>query len=267
MPANTTDPLVSKFQPKNPDMVIWRYMDITAFLALVQTSSLHFALLESLEDPHEGRNTLKGDSLHYLLTRSAAEAKRSQQQLNKLIRSRSYVNCWTGSEHENAALWKIYSSSGTVVALRSTYNKLVDALPNDYAVGCVKYINYTKAKPLQFGTNSDFRYFHLVFHKRLEFSFEHEIRAAHFRRDDVRPNSNGMSVMIDDLSQLIDAVRIRSTEPTWKIKVVEKLCKHYKLSFSRSRIDDEPLFLSLTEEQREIVLQELGQRLPPRFNS
>ena len=238
-------------------------MDITAFLALVQTSSLHFARLESLEDPHEGRNTLKGDSVIYLQTTSAAEAKRRQQQLNERTRSQSYVNCWTGSEHENAALWKIYGSSGTVVVLCSTYKKLVDALSDEYVVGCVRYIDYTKAAPLQRGENSAFPLFSLVYHKRLEFEFEHEVRAAYFRKDDKKPNREGMSAIIDDLPQLIDTVRIRSTEPTWKIKVVETLCEQFNLSFSVSRIDDGPLPQSLTEEQREKIIQEIKPFLKP----
>ena len=238
-------------------MVIWRYMDITAFLALVQTSSLHFAPLESLEDPHEGRNTRKGDIVHLLQTTSAAAAKHRQQQFDRLIRSQSYVNCWTGSEHENAALWKIYGSSGTVVALRSTYKKLVDALPNAYVVGCVKYIDYTKEPPLQLHGKSVFPYLSLVYHKRLEFGFEHEIRAAHFRRDDPKPNSAGMGVPKVDLSKLIGSVYIRSTEPAWKIKVVETLCTQYNLPFLESRIDDEPPRLSLTEEQRRIFIGDI----------
>ena len=40
--------------PSNPDVPLWRYMDLSKFISLIQTSKLYFARAADLGDPFEG---------------------------------------------------------------------------------------------------------------------------------------------------------------------------------------------------------------------
>jgi len=40
--------------PRNPSARIWRYMDFTKYVSLLDTGSLYFARSDKLEDPFEG---------------------------------------------------------------------------------------------------------------------------------------------------------------------------------------------------------------------
>lgn len=52
------------------------------------------------------------------------------------------VSCWQMSEHESAAMWKLYSSSDEAVCVRSTYPRMRLCLPKCVFIGEVNYIDY-----------------------------------------------------------------------------------------------------------------------------
>jgi len=90
----------------------------------------------------------------------------------KAFRSRYYVTCWHMNDHENYAMWKCYTKSNDAVAIKTTYQQLVDALPNYIYTGIVRYIDYSTEK-LPFGN-----LFEHIMHKDRMFSYEQEIRGV-----------------------------------------------------------------------------------------
>ena len=253
MAANTKDPGVSKFQPTNADATIWRYMDATAFLFVAQTHLLHFSPLEHLSDKHEGHDTQVGVRLAHVGSSSPEYAEFIRKVTASFVRSTTYVNCWTCNPKESAALWQLYGSRGTVVALRSTYSKLRDALPEACIIGQIRYIDYSNVDHIEIEAGSTFPFISYAYHKRLEFGFEQEVRAAHVDTGKLPPNiskyrGGGVQIRVD-LPSLVDAVHIRSTEPAWTIDTFKGLCKHYGLELIESQIDASPRFIQMTDAQ------------------
>ena len=157
MPANIADPLV-QFQPDNPFVIIWRYMNLKKFEELVESNKLIFTSLDKFSDQYEGHNTTIGNLIANVELDSAAWVDLYDKAF-KTIRESSYVNCWTAGPAENAAFWEIYGKGDTAVAIRSTYNRLRNVLPDDYVIGRVKYIDYNSSPGFVVDDDSAFPYF------------------------------------------------------------------------------------------------------------
>ena len=169
------------------------------------------------------------------------------------MRELSYVNCWTEGPAENAAFWEIYGKCGTAVAIRSTYNKLRNVLPDDYVLGRVNYIDYSSSPGFKADDDGAYPYFAHIYHKRLEFSYEREIRAARIPRLEGPGERTSADVLIPNLPDLIDSVWIRRSDPDEARMRVEDLCKQHNLNYRESRINDQPLQFQLSEQQRVIL--------------
>ena len=213
MSANIADPIVRRFQPDNIFMPIWRYMVLEQFVDLVESKTLRFTSIDQYPDEYEGYNTMVGKIVANLQSDSAGLAVWSDNLINAFIRESSYVNCWTEGPAENVAFWKIKETCGTAVAIRSNYSGLRNVLPEEYVVGCVKYVDYKSARPFTVaGLDSSFPFLEHVYHKRLEYSYEKEIRAARLPRSGAQDKLPSADVVICNLSDLIDFVCIRRND-------------------------------------------------------
>lgn len=94
-------------------------------------------------------------------------AKRTRQNSLRHV----YVNCWHANDHESAAMWSMYSNKDEVVALKTTYSKLRDALSDKSFLGRIRYLDFSNA---DYPTGNDF---HKYFTKRMSFEHEKEVRA------------------------------------------------------------------------------------------
>lgn len=156
MAADTTHMVVSKNQPRDGLLKVWRYIDLSKLIDFLQTGSLHFATASTLGDPYEGAYPL-GSKIARENAIRAGDPKYPQELIdmelkNEIINNRNgaYINCWHASAIESAAMWKLYATGGGSVALQSTYNKLRDAVPSaiednswSLCIGCVDYLNYS----------------------------------------------------------------------------------------------------------------------------
>src|ERR1700681_1412714 len=103
-----------------PETPIWRYTSFTTFLAFLEYSSLHFTQLESLGDPFEGTLPRANLSLPRAPEIELDEFLHALVRNNRYVRQRLYANCWYANAYESAAMWRLYSSFGEGVAIRST---------------------------------------------------------------------------------------------------------------------------------------------------
>ena len=249
MPANIIDAL---FRPDNPFVIVWRYMSLRRFEELVESNKLIFTALDKFDDRYEGHNTRVGNLLTNVKLGSAARVDLYDKAF-QTMRESSYVNCWTQGPAENAAFWEIYGKGGTAVAIRSTYDKLRNVLPDDYVLGRVNYIDYNSSPGFKADDDSAYPYSAHIYHKRLEYSYEKEIRAARIPRLEGPDERTSADVPIPNLPDLIDYVYIRRTDSDEARKRVESLCKKHNLNYRESRIDDQPLPVLLSEQQRMIL--------------
>src|ERR1700733_1393310 len=158
-----------------PDHVIlWRYMDIGRFIALLDSKALYFARLHELGDPWEA-------ALPSGLTQRAAKifgASNNVSEYYRMISAQAVVSCWHENEHESVAMWRLYTSGSEGVAIKTTIGQLKKALSDSswtVTIGWVRYIDH--------GTDDDglapiLNVLGPVFCKRRSYQHEYEVRAV-----------------------------------------------------------------------------------------
>jgi capsid portal protein len=131
---HTEHPVFKK--PEDENVKIWRYMDFTKFVSMIDRKALFFVRADRLGDKFEG-----SPSKH--IVEPSVEEKLTQEQLRQLefMRNRDswlykakkkevVVNCWHVNECESAAMWKLHLKSEEGVAVQSTYRRLSDSFSN-----------------------------------------------------------------------------------------------------------------------------------------
>jgi hypothetical protein len=125
---------------------IWRYMDFTKFASMLMNKALFFCRVSELDDPWEGSYSRK--TFIWREDASSIDGVPIRKLRHKEFRHRVLVNCWSISDCESAALWKVYSKNNYGVALQSTFNRLrksFDSKADNYVHAWkVRYIDYTR---------------------------------------------------------------------------------------------------------------------------
>jgi len=245
MPAQTDHPCFQ--QPPNLNMPIWRYMDFAKFVAFLERRSLFFCRADKFDDPYEGatshanygmRSEVYGEQI-------PAQTFENMARHNEWIRQWTFVNCWHMSEHESAAMWKLYARTEEAVAIKSTYFKLQQALPNSSFLGIVHYIDYERDW-LPEGNS-----FWPFVHKRRSFEHERELRAVIQDLPLVEncvlignPNpESGVSVEVAP-EAFVDEILVSPTAPQWFADLVSAISDRfeYRIQISQSKLSQNPVF-------------------------
>ena len=257
MPADVQHEAVEACQPPNSNMMIWRYLDLPKLIDFLQTKSLHFARSDTLSDPLEGSLT-KGNIMDREQQLQAVsndqeedltpeeirqKIRESHQYAAHFGRQTIYINCWHGGETESAAMWRQYGTAAGSIAIQSTYERLVSALPDESYIGLVQYMDYSNPEnQIPWGNlMSPFMY------KRKEFEYEKEVRAFIWNTEDIKVENlpRGIKVNID-IDEVIETIRVQPTTPEWKWirTTIEKLLNQYNCGTKvmKSQIDIEPMY-------------------------
>lgn len=243
--------------PENEEIKVWRYMDFTKFVSLIDTQCLYFARADKFDDPFEG--SLPRKNVHARLL-SLASLDMSQGEVNALLDSQNQlmditrhykkfvaINCWHANGHESAAMWKLYLKSNEGIAIQSTYKRLRDSIIDDRQVylGKVKYIDYE---------NDVIRSYNMLapyMHKRKSFEHEREIRAVagipwattDIKITEQEPVDYGIQIRID-IESLIEKIYIAPSTPKWFADLVGSVTTLYNCTFKvvQSKLDEQPVF-------------------------
>lgn len=156
-----------------------------------------------------------------------------------------FISCWCVSEHESAAMWKLYLQSPEGIAIRSDHHVLASALDRSSLKArttMVGYIDYDRVSmPLG-------NLFFPFVTKRLSFLHENELRAIVWSLEDINKSQihdDATSLTIDIVpEELIKAVHVAPTAPKWFGQLVEQLLKRYNLAvyLERSSLYDRPSY-------------------------
>src|SRR5262245_3098619 len=121
--------------PTNKDIPIWRYMDLSKYLAMLHHQTLFFARATLLGDPFEGSSTkmMVSQREYVQQNREHDPALASYKNLPdavfetgnaKFMVPKFLISYWHMNESESAAMWKLYLSSHEAVGIQSTYRRL-----------------------------------------------------------------------------------------------------------------------------------------------
>ena len=230
--------------PENLNIKIWRYMDFTKYVSLLESRSLFFSRSDLLNDPYEGAMSHANAKLRSVTDFYKDIPQNFFDQLSQhafWLRNWTYVSCWHMNEHESAAMWKLYAKTNEAITIQSTFKRLHDCLPENCHVGKVHYIDYDK------DWLPDNNALYPFVHKRKSFEHEREIRAVisewgNYNQRESNPSS-GKQITIN-LENLVEKVYVAPTSQVWFAELVENITKKYdfKVAVTTSSLDEKPIF-------------------------
>lgn len=230
-------------QPKNENIKVWRYLDFTKLLSLIDKRRLYFTRADKFDDPFEGSwpkanvkareyipTDLQGTGLEKYLA-----FMNQMPQINRRWTQYMAVNCWHANDHESAAMWKLYLKSSEGIAIQSTYSRYKKSIIDDEKVyiGQVTYIDYDKD-----GIDAN-NIFSPFVHKRKSFEHEREVRGLIAKWPLDRENSldfsketiqHGIEIKID-IETLIEKIYVAPNAPSWFTELVDNVIKRYGYKF------------------------------------
>ncbi|WP_299957447.1 DUF2971 domain-containing protein [uncultured Modestobacter sp.] len=229
--------------PSNPDVQLWRYLDVAKLLSMLETGSLHFARLNTFQDPWEGAvgppNT---DFFKEAFGPNSVDASHLPALLWKMRTRHLSVSCWHMSEHESAAMWSAYADRG--LAVRTTWRRLTASITDERHVtgGEVRYVDFAR------DVIPERNLFLPVMHKRMSFSHEREVRLllpdfgphpgpVASAQDEVTDADNDWqdyetsptSAVGVDLVQLLAGVNVSPVAPAWLTDLIGQVLARYGL--------------------------------------
>lgn len=245
-------------QPENEDIKVWRYMDFTKLVSLIDSCRLYFTRADKFEDLFEGSwpkiNVAARESVPDGIPPEGREnflkTMRRMGEINKHLPRNIAINCWHMNEYESAALWKLYLKSDEGIAIQSTYAKLKRSLTDDEKIflGKVKYIDYDT----EFIDVGNFLNVLSPFvHKRKSFEHEQEVRAIvskwpegkggyDFTQETIE---HGLKIKVD-IKMLIERIYVAPNAPAWFADLVKAVFTRYGYSFGvvHSQLNESPVF-------------------------
>jgi hypothetical protein len=253
MSRDKSRPILKK--PNDENTKIWRYMDFTKFVSILDKRALFLSRIDRLGDKFEGSlpkeipwNHMKQE-LKKLGGKEGGLKKQkyssAREIMTYLVRSeipRVFVNSWHMNENESAAMWKLYLKSDEGLAIQSTYKRLLGCFnkEDNVVVGLVEYVDYTSESKVNI---IEFPYIC----KRKSFEHEKELRAlikiplSDFLSHDGIPDGLHVSVSLDTL---VEKVYISPTAEPWFKELIISVMQKYQLSKSvtKSSLSDDPIY-------------------------
>jgi hypothetical protein len=220
---------------------------LSKFVWILQNKAIYFSRIDQLGDSHEDYYTEPMASPDYFLSNLKIEKLLPEEIKQNPIAYEScvntiakiflgkhnspiYVSCWHMNEDESPAMWKLYTSHGDSICIKSTYNIIDINLPRTYCyIGCVKYINYRHDV---FDVRLALNY---IIHKLKSFEHEKEVRAVIpylkiiTRKIKVIADKKGLLVPID-LSKLVQQVFVSPHSKPIFFEIVKGLLETYGLN-------------------------------------
>ncbi|WP_117161356.1 DUF2971 domain-containing protein [Paraliobacillus sp. X-1268] len=225
----------------SPQTNLWKFMNFSKFVSLLEKSSVYFSKPGSFNDPYEGSYSssdlfrILGEGDYY--DEENDEYRIDEDKINDLYEKNQMeldyvgVSCWHLNNEESAAMWDLYCSSGEGVAIRTTLKNIMYSVSSNKSVthglgikyGLVNYIDYTDDMA---GVNT----YETLFYKRKSFSHEQEFRMLIFENpEDHFFGENGVNIPFD-LNILIDEIYVSPTSPVWFKDLIESIVNRYNLN-------------------------------------
>jgi hypothetical protein len=217
------------------DLVIWRYLDLPKFLAMMNERGLFFARAETLGDPLEG--SLTDANITEVNDRYTSERFSSDEiQWFEKLRTQAttagpktaYVNCWHIGAHESMAMWQGYGGGPYGVAIRSQFGTFETVLPTEYDgnsiyIGRVNYLDFEREK-----VPRPRHVFSALLCKSAPYAHESELRAVFVNPWTINAIGwlQGFTVPVA-LSALVHEVVISPLAPSWFTDVVHSASRRF----------------------------------------
>lgn len=239
------------------DTLLWRYMDFTKLVSILEKRALFFCGLPSLEDPYEGVATrayaegLQEESKQldddHPLKRISPNVAAFLMESHIMQRGWVYVSCWHMNEIESPGMWSLYLKTNEGIAIRSRFSDFREsfaASKREIMGSAIRYVDFETALP---DTKNIIEWCRM---KRQGFEHEREFRTIAFTPPEkIAPqdgNAAGIYVPID-IDKLIETVFIAPHAKTWFADLVRSVLKRYGVDkeVRHSTLYQSPTYLNL----------------------
>lgn len=206
-------------QPTTP---VWRYMSFAKFVWMLRTKQLWLSNAEFLDDKWEimfdsvQLNTIINNRPSSV---SAEAALDSAKNVVTKLRKQAFINCWTASEHESHALWRIYCPTSEGVAIQTTLDRLQKSV-----VMPVLEVNYSP----NIGDSTTMDVIKLVTQKRPMFAYEQEVRVVLVQdlSDHEHPDRMTFGTGLNwDPELHVENIWVHPEAPSWFIESVTEITR------------------------------------------
>lgn len=234
--------------PPHPssDSRVWRYINFTEFMSILERGKLWFSNIRKFNDPYEGSIPQRNIQREIQEISEEADIELDlAKRFHSVVTGQAFpstgglVNCWNISEHESAALWEQYIDSSEGVAIATSVERLERAFhPEelDLTFGKIEYIDYEKESIPRGKLPA-------LYHKRKSFEHEKEFRVSIVHERDDRISESGRYMEVD-LDILLDEVYLSPTAAEWFYDQVERVLDTYDVNCSliKSDIYSDPVY-------------------------
>lgn len=214
----------------DPDIVVWKYLDLSKFLDLLLCKQLFMARSDKFEDQYEG--TFSEPTFEEL--KRMTEHNPAFLDAYKAQRENVVVSSWHINEYESYAMWQIFTQNNEGLAIQSTVQRLQEALEPEKKyeqhIGAVKYIDYKK-EYIPF----DDKFFPFLF-KRKSFQYEREVRIISNLSEHKLSINDGLKINVD-INKLIERIYIHPKSENWYKNLVIQLMQQLGFDFLIEKSD------------------------------
>jgi hypothetical protein len=225
-------------------------MSFSRFVWLLQKKRLWLARADTLGDPWE--ISLAGDQLAHVISRHPPTTlplpkvmpEPAMQRSERIIRTwrrRTFISCWSASEHESHALWRIYCPPAEGVAIQTTFAKLKDSVGD---VPLLPVVYETPGSRKVTPTLLD-----LASKKRPMFAYEQEVRVvlAADGEGEADPKREVLGRILEwDPEKIVESVRVHPEANSSFMETVTAVVRHYAPALEDrvawSRMNERPPF-------------------------
>ena len=216
--------------PKDPNTIIWKYLDLSKFLDLLMSEKLFMSRSDKFEDQYEG--TFSEPTFEEIKKLSID----NPDFLNyyKTHREKVAISSWHINEYESFAMWQIFTQNSEGLAIQSTIGRLQESLVLEtnfkQYIGEVNYIDYKK-EHIPF----DDMFFPFLF-KRKSFQYEGEVRLITDIGDSNIKINEGLKINVE-INRLIGKIYIHPKSENWYKNLVIQLVKQLGFDFKLEKSD------------------------------
>ena len=249
-------------------VTLWRYMNLSKFKNLLETSQLYFSRLDNFEDPHEGvfpaknfeptsltkvhqvdvilgfdektgkytlgsNNYVKHIPLAEYHKNDFDKVVKESKERNLLLSKQIFASCWHKNSTESAQFWQLYRYDEPMIAIRTSVFDLVAAVTDRAYMYISDVQYYNEGDPIPSDNN-----FFAAIYKRKQFESEKEVRLLFWSEEPVNKNrADGVCFKAHvDLRKLVNEVWISPYYPEryyFEVKsIIDKLKWEVKLKNS-----------------------------------
>ena len=237
------------FVPPTSDAVLWRYVDFTKFVSLLDKQALFFSRADKLGDPFEGSFSKVNVALRPEIYKDQIPEAELQKlvEFTRQLPKFTLISCWHGNGYESAAMWRLYARDRDGIAIRTDFVSLSASLvgDEDVFIGKVNYVDYDQTFIPEGNTMAPFLY------KRKSFEHEREVRAMmqtipfmDARANVFEDNLEAGTYFDVDLSRLVHEVVVSPFAGEWFLDLVRSVASRYHLEaqVNRSPLAEAPIW-------------------------